>query len=540
MKRYIYSIAILLGAITLSSCNPMDNEPTNSYTDNNFWTDINKAQYMLNMAYSQMYSAGKMWSDERLTDNLYEGRGYSDQRSMRNGTADTSTGLFGSEWGDLYGGIKTCHVILGNIDRLEADAKTKAYMIAQTRYIRAAIYFRLTNFYGDIPFFTKDISLEESKTVSRTSHAEVMKFIHSELDEILPDLPTRDQLATGEKGKITKGAAIMLQARAYLYESNWANVEKYCAMLMSGENGTYQLFPSYAGLFTQENEYNSEVIMDCAYVPLTRMWGDMLDMCPISKNGRINSTAPTQSLVDNYLMLDGYAIDEPGTTYNENNPYDNRDPRLTATVIYHHYKWAANVPGSQYTDTYINIKPGVSENDDTYKGTGSNATSTGYYVRKYYDPKAAASMNSGLNIITMRYADVLLMYAEAMNEQNKMSEEVWNKTIRPIRQRAGFTIAKALNYPGGDQTSLRKVLRRERNSELALEGLRWYDIKRWQAGEEYLNQQVRGAKFASGNTKYIELDNYKFNKNRDYLWSVPQAQMDINPNLKPNNPGYAN
>ena len=65
-------------------------------------------------------------------------------------------------------------------------------------------------------------------------------------------------------------------------------------------------------------------------------------------------------------------------------------------------------------------------------------------------------------------------------------------------------------------------------------------LKRWQAGEEYLNQQVRGAKFASGNTKYIELDNYKFNKNRDYLWSVPQAQMDINPNLKPNNPGYAN
>ncbi len=540
MKRYIYSIAILFGAIALGSCNPMDNEPTNSYTDKNFWTDINKAQNMLNMAYNQMYSAGKMWSDERLTDNLYEGRGYTDQRSMRNGTADTSTGLFASEWSDLYGGIKTCHVILGNIDRLEADAKTKAFMIAQTRYIRAAIYFRLTNFYGAIPFFTKDITLAESKTIPRTSHDEVIKFIHSELDDILPDLPKREELSADENGKITKGAALMLQARAYLYESDWANVEKYCTMLMSGEYGSYSLFASYAGLFTQENEYNCEVIMDCAYVPLTRTWSDMLDMCPISKNGRVNSTAPTQSLVDNYLTLDGYTIDEAGTTYNENNPYANRDPRLTATVVYHRYKWAANVPGSEFTDTYINIKPGVEDNDDTYKGAGSNATSTGYYVRKYYDPQAAASMNSGLNIITMRYADVLLMYAEAMNEQSKMSEDVWNKTIRLIRQRAGFTKAKALDYPGGNQEALRKVIRRERNSELALEGLRWYDIKRWQAGEEYLNSQVRGAKFASNNTKYIELDNYKFNKNRDYLWSVPQSQMDINPNLKPNNPGYAN
>jgi len=540
MKKYIYSIAILLGAITLGSCNPMDNEPTNSYTDSNFWTDINKAQYMLNMAYNQMYSAGKMWNDERLSDNLYEGRGYTDQRSMRNGTADTSTDIFASEWSDLYGGIKTCHVILANIDRLEADAKVKANMIAQTRYIRAAIFFRLTNFYGDIPFFTKDITLDESKTISRTPRKTVIDFIHSELDEILPDLPTRQELSEAENGKITKGAALMLQARAYLYDSDWAKVEEYCNKIMSGEYGQYQLFSSYAGLFTQENEYNCEVIMDCAYVPSTRTWGEMLDMCPISRHGRINSTAPTQSLVENYLMLDGYTINETGTTYKENLPYNNRDPRMTATVVYDRYNWAAYVPGTDVSGTYIYIKPGSTQTDDTYAGVGSNATSTGYYVRKYYDPKADASMNSGLNIITMRYADVLLMYAEAMNEQGKMSEDVWNKTIRPIRERAGFTASKALNYPAADQAAMRKILRQERNSELALEGLRWYDIKRWQAGEEYLNGTVRGARFANNNTEYIKLDNYKFNPNRDYLWSVPQSQMDINPNLKPNNPGYAN
>ncbi len=540
MKKYIYIIILITGFVCLASCNPMDNAPTDSYTDSNFWTDIDKAQYMLNMAYNQMYSAGKMWDDERLTDNLFQGRGFTDQRSIRNGTADTSTDIFASEWSDLYGGIKTCHVILENIDKLETDKTTKSFMIAQTRYIRASIFFRLSNFYGAIPFFTEDITLEQSKTISRTSRDVVIDFIHSELEDILQCLPTKDELPVSENGKITKGAALMLQARAYLYDSDWANVEKYCSMIMSGEYGTYQLFDDYAGLFTQENEYNSEVILDCSYVPDTRTWGDMLDMCPISKNGRVNSTAPTQSLVENYLMIDGYAIDEDGTSYNEDLPYNNRDPRLTATVVYDLYKWADNVPGSSFSDQYIYIKPGSTETDDTYVGTNANSTPTGYYVRKYYDPLADTSMNSGLNIITMRYADVLLMYAEAMNEQGKMSENVWNATIRPIRQRAGFTAAKALNYPASDQSDMRQILRRERNSELALEGLRWFDIKRWQAGEEYLNSTVRGAKFANNNTKYIELDTYKFNRNRDYLWSVPQSQMDINPNLKPNNSGYAN
>lgn len=132
------------------------------------------------------------------------------------------------------------------------------------------------------------------------------------------------------------------------------------------------------------------------------------------------------------------------------------------------------------------------------------------------------------------------MYAESMNEQGKMSLEVWNKTVKPIRERAGFTKATALAYPSALTTDeMRQTLRVERRSELALEGLRWFDIKRWKAGEEYLNGYMYGAKFGQNNS-YIQLDKYQFVKERDYLWSLPQSQMDINPNLKPNNPGYAN
>lgn len=535
--KIIRYLATCLLLFLLAGCNSMDNEPTNSYTDKNFWTSIEKSQYMLNMAYNQLYSANKMWNDERLSDNVFQGRSYTDQRTIRNGIADASLGLFASEWSDLYSGIKTCNVFLEHIDALQASDDVKNNMKAQARFIRASLFFRLTNFYGDVPFFTSDISLDESRTIARTPRAEVIGWIHQELNDILQYLPNRDELTEAERGKITKGADIMEQARVYLYDSDWANVEKCCEELMSGEYGTYALYPSYSGLFDQDNEYNSEVIMDVSYVPQLRTWNDMLDMCPLSRGGRVISTAPTQSLVDNYLCLDGKTIEE-SAVYDKNNPYKNRDPRMTATVIYDGYDWSANVKDGT-SGIIIHTAPNSSDKTDAYQGSTANQSCTGYYVRKYYDPKHEANMASAINIITMRYADVLLMYAEAMNEQGKMSQEVWNKTVREIRKRAGFTADKALNYSSSDQATMRQILRRERRSELALEGLRWFDIKRWKAGSEYLNGYVYGARFADNNS-FIRLDNYKFQETKDYLWSVPQSQMDINPNLKPNNPGYSN
>jgi len=537
-NKYIYFAVCLISASLLSSCNEMENAPTNKFTDSNFWTSTEKAQRVVNMGYNQMYNAGSMWADECLSDNLFEGRGSSDQRLIRNGLATPSLGLFSSQWSDLYGGIKTCHVFLDKIDLVpNMDPATKARMIAEIRYIRASIFFRLTNEYGDIPFFTEDISLSDANSISRTKKEVVIDFIHKELDDIMNALPIKDQLAESERGKITKGAACALQARVYLYDGDWANVAKYCGYLMNdqAEYGKYSLFPSYARLFLQENEYNDEIIFDCEYAPSVRTWGEMYDMAPLSVGARLNSRAPLQSLVDSYLTLNGKSIaDDP--TYDENNPYVNRDPRLTATVIYDGYKWSENVADGT-TGKIIRTKPDTGT-DDAYRGNNTNQSSTGYYVRKYFDPKHESSLASSINIITMRYADVLLMYAEAMQEQGKMTEDIWNQTIRLIRQRAGFTASTALNYPTlGD---MRQIIRNERRCELALEGLRWFDIKRWKAGTEYLNGYVYGAKFANNNTEYLQLDNRKFVESRDYLWSVPQAQMDLNSNLRPNNSGYAN
>lgn len=533
--------AILLcciASILLHSCNDMEPIPTNEYTDATFWQSVDNAEQIVNMAYNQMYSADKMWNDEALSDNVFEGRSNTAQRTIRNGTADPSLGLFSSEWKWAYEGIKTCHIFLQFVDLVpEMDENLREQRKAEIRFIRASLFFRLVNFYGDIPFFTKDITLEEAKTISRTPKAEVLSFIHSELDEIMNILPDKSKLAVGDNGRITKAAASALQARAYLYEGNWDKVITYCENIIKNQSefGSYELFEDYSGLFMIKNEYNKEVILDYSYVPFLKTWGKFYDMAPLSAGARLNALAPLQGLVDSYIMLDG-------TTYNPDvnlNPYKDRDPRLSATVVHHGGTWTHF--DEEEKTIYIQPKstPAGDSNADEYISASSNSTSTGYYCKKYYDVEATPTFDSGLNIIMFRYADILLMYAEAKFEKGEFTKAIWDQTIKPIRARAGFTAQKALEYPTLSSDAMRQLIRNERRSELALEGLRYYDIVRWKAGKEYLDGYVYGARFANNNTSHIRLDRRQFN-DRDYLWAVPQSQIDLNANLKPNNPGYAN
>lgn len=531
-----YTIIFIAALVSLSSCNDLDLAPTNKFTDANYWTSPEKAAAVLNMAYSQMFGANYFFANERLTDNLYEGRGNTDEKIITSGQADAALGRFANEWRNCYEGIKTCHIFLDNVDLVpNMDAALKERMIAEVRFIRASLFFRLTNHYGDVPFFDYNITLLEANTISRTPKAEVITFVRDELNEIVGTLPKKGEYTEKEKGRITQGAAMTLLARTYLYENDWPNVASVTGKIINGDYGQYQLFPSYEGLFLPENELNEEVILDMGYTLNLRTWGEMYDAIPLSVGGRINAFAPTQELVDDFVMRNGSGIHENGSGYNEDNPYLNRDPRFGASIVYHAYQWKKG-DGSVST---IYIKPGSSadagvSNLDEYAGPGQNSTATGYYIRKYFDPTAPEGMAAGLNLILMRYADVLLMYAEAKNELGEMNETVWNQTIRPVRERAGFTDASALNYPSGD---LRNIIRRERRTELAFEGLRLFDIRRWGTIETLMNGNPHGAKFAANNTQYIQLDLRRFDKERDYLFAIPQSQRDINENLVQNN-GY--
>lgn len=536
--KIIKYITIILIAVTaLYSCNDLDLAPTNRFTDANYWTSTEKAAAVLNMAYSQMFGADFFFANERLSDNLYEGRGNTSEKIITSGQADASLVRFSDEWRRCYEGIKTTHIFMDNVDLVtNMDSEVKERMIAEARFIRAFLFFRLTNHYGDVPLFDYSITREEANNIERSPKSAVIDFVRSELTSIVNSLPQKEGYSDKDKGRITQGAVMMLLARTYLYENSWSDVASITQRIMSGEFGQYELFPNYEGLFLPENEHNSEVILDLGYTPELRTWMEMYDGIPISEGGRINAFAPTQELVDNYIMRNGRAINEAGSGYNENDPYTNRDPRFNASIVYHGYQWR---DGNGIVST-IYIRPGSSSeagatNLDEYTGPGQNSTSTGYYIRKYFDPTAPEGMNSGLNIILMRYADVLLMHAEAKNELGEMNESVWNQTIRLIRERAGFTDGAALNFP--QEGNMREIIRRERRSELAIEGLRIFDIRRWGTIETVMNGIPHGARFAADNTQYIELEERRFNPERDYLFAIPQSQRDINENLT-QNPGY--
>jgi hypothetical protein len=532
-KYLSWSLFFLL--VLLSGCVKLDVTPTDKFTDETYWTSPEKAASLLNMAYRQMNSPDRVFRDERLSDNLYNGYGNDDVRVIGNGLANASTSLFNNVWGDCYGGIKTTHTFLANVDRVDMDESLRTRMKAEARFIRAFLFFQLTNWYGDVPFFTQDIDLGTARSIAPTSQSVIVEWIHEELEAIAEILPAADEYPEVDRGRVTNGAAMAFNARVALNFNDFERVKSYTEKLVNGSAyGSYSLFPDYQELFFKANEFNQEIILDIQYVPEDRTWSEISQYVPFSLPGVQYTTAsPTQDLVDSYLMKDGQQWDEAKPAY------EDRDPRMDMTLVRQN-STITTKEGDTYT---INVDPAVSNTNDRIGR--ENGTQTGYFYRKYYDPNpdawtAGTSWNCNINFVVLRYADVLLMYAEAMNELGEMDAQVWEKTIKALRQRAGLDDTPlAMDFPSGGQVALRDIIRNERRVELALEGTRIYDIRRWEIAEVVLNEPYRGAKFdmSSGSLDYFSYDNGSFNSDRDYLWAVPRQQTTINPNLG-QNPGY--
>ena len=534
--RIIFGLCL---ALVFTNCEKLDLVPENTFTDETYWTSTQKAQTFLNTAYSQMMSSSHFFYNEGLSDNAYNGRGdNAGAASIASGTYDSSLGRMQSEWDQRYGGIKTTNLILANIDRVpDMDEAIKARMIAEARFLRAWQHFYLMTWFGDIPLLESDPSIEEAQTITRTPRAEVLQFVIAELTDILDDLPVKSDYTEGERGKISRGAVAGFLARIHLYEGNWSQAASYCEMIMNGSVGDYGLFNSYSGLFSAQNQFSSEDILSLQYAPINRTWGELFDMIPISVGGRVNALAPTQELVDSYKMINGQDIQETGSGFDEDNPYENRDPRLTATVVYNNYEWQ-DLDGT----SKIYIEPGSDPSDDNTDeyAPGGSTTSTGYYVRKYFDPNHEAGIAISTNLMLIRYADVLLMYAEAKLEMGEFSETIWDDTIGLLRSRAGFTDPAALTYPSGlSEQQMRTEIRNERRVELAMEGLRIFDIRRWKTAEDVLNGYAHGAQFGPDDIDdgYLRVNLRTFDPSRHYLWPIPRDERLINPNLT-QNPGW--
>ena len=542
VKIFLKSAAFFLLLVgLLTSCKKMDLAPTDRFTELNFWESSENVNNALNNVYNRMYNSQYFFYNEALSDNAYTRLGISAgfPDAIASGSFTSTLARFQNEWSYYYTGIKAANIFLDNVDKnTTLDPALKARMKAEVRFIRAFHYFKLTNWWGDVPLLTHDITPDEAKTVARTPKADVVKFITDELDAVAAVLPTNTQYTAADRGRITKGAAKALKARVLLYQGNrMAEVAAICEDLMNNQsaNGSYSLVPKYEDVFSPANEYNSEVILDLQYVPNLRTWGEYIDFAPLSAGARGNNMAPTQELVNSYVMLNGKKINEAGSGYDENNPYAGRDPRLAATIVYNGATWR-NPDGSTQT---IYIKPGSDPDrsaKNEYKASGQG-TATGYYWRKYYDPTATAGFNSGLNLILIRYAEVLLMYAEAKNALGQMDAGVWDKTIGALRRRAGFTDPAALTFPGtGDLT---EIIRNERRAEFAMEGLRIDDIRRWKIAEQVMNGWAHGAKFGdpSVDNGYIRAQLRTFDPSMHYLWPVPASELGKNANLS-QNPNY--
>ena len=530
---------ILLTAAIATGCKKLDLAPTDRFSELTFWTVDANVYNALNNNYSLMYNSSIFFYNEATSDNAYSSTG--DYALIASGNANSSQGKFLNDWAYYYSTIKSCNIFLENIDQnktLSAEVITR--LKAENRFIRAFAHFNLAKWYGDVPLINKDLSPDEAKVIERSPKATVIQFVIDEMEAIAAVLPSKDEMPASENGRITKGAALALEARVLLYEgTRMAEAAAICERLMNNQstNGKYALVSNYSDLFSNPtvNKNNNEVLLSLQYVPNIRTWNEFFDFAPRSVGGRVSGMSPTQELVDDYVTLNGRSIGQAGSGYLETNPYVNRDPRLTATVVYDGYSWT-NPNGSTKV---IYIKPGSDPDPsrlDEYSPASQASSPTGYYWRKYFDPIALTSFTSGMNIHLFRYAEVLLTYAEAKQAMGQMDETVWNNTVRLLRERAGFTDAGALTFPAG--ADLTAIIRRERRAELAMEGLRTDDIRRWKIAETTMNGFAHGARFgdAAVDNGYIRAQRRTFTA-KDYLWPIPSSEIGLNGNLS-QNPGY--
>jgi hypothetical protein len=545
MKIFRNIAIIALGTMMSLGCRKLNIAPNDQYSSLNFWTTSANVYNALNNNYSLMYNSNLYFNLEGTSDNAYSGNN-SDLLLIGSGTANSQEAEFLNDWTTYYSAIKSCNEFLAFVDQNKTlDAATLARLKAETRFIRAFEDFNLAKWYGAVPLINDNITEDQAKTEPRTAQADVYAFVVSEMNAIIPSLPSKDQLAASENGRITKGAALALEARVLLYQGKWTDVVNVCTQLMTAQstNGTYSLSPNYEALFNDPatNKNNTEAILSLQYVPATtRTWSNFWDFCPRTVGGRVSALAPTQELVNDYIMLNGDSISQSGSGYVESNPYVNRDPRLTATVVYDKFNW--NAEGSvNGPSKIIYIKPGSDPNQpglDEYSPNSESSSPTGYYWRKYFDPSALANYQSGNNLHLFRYAEILLDYAEAKNELGQMDATVWGQTIGALRTRAGFTDPNALNYPGTNLMTA--IIRRERRVELAMEGLRTDDIRRWKIANTVMNGYVHGAQFSGDpatDNGYIRAQKRTFNPNRDYLWAIPLSELNLDKSLT-QNPNY--
>jgi len=386
-------------------------------------------------------------------------------------------------WRGPWPGILSCNLVIQNVPDINMDETLRNRVIGEAKFLRANYYFILVRYFGDVPLITTPQSTTDTNYYpSRVDKQQIYNLIVQDLKDAIDLLPTRDTYTGADVGRASKGSAVGLLAKVYLTLGDYADVIPLCQQVTSMG---YSLNADYMNNFDPAHKNGPESLFEVQYSGQTTYgFFDDLNQASWASTfmGPRNTTfvagaygwnQPTQEFVDSY---------EPG------------DKRKNQTIL---YEGCPDFNGNVYSSTY---------------------STTGYNVRKFLVPTSVSPQynTSSEDFPVLRYADVLLMQAEALNETGKTAEA--EAPLNQVRERAGLP-----DIHGENQADMRNTILHERRMELAFEGDRWFDIVRvnnGQYGLDFLH--------SIGKTNATA---------KNLLLPIPQVEIDANPNLQ-QNPGY--
>lgn len=553
MKKYLIKICTyILTLFVLSGCQKIDLLPKDNLPDPLYWKTPADYSKQVNQLYSQTESFGTKDTDSDIGYELNE-------NTTSNGTLSAPNQ--DGDWSSAFTNLRQSNTIIEKSASYPGDFSEIERYVAEARFFRAYFHWRLLRKYNDAPILTKVLQIDSEELYGgREKQAAVEDFILSELEEIYAKLPSQKQLKSDENGRITQGAALALKARVALFAGTWAKNHQHRAdygqlldqaitaakKVMASEE--YTLFEgagdeSYRQLFIDKGDNSPEDIFVSRY---------HIDV-------RMHSTAhsvfwgwrgtPTKKMADMYLSKStGLPISNPKSGFagfaTMEDEYRNRDPRMTQTFI---------KPGTNFLNAN---GPELSVPQFTTRPE----TRTGYKLWKFMGETVAGVNDATYNYRIIRYPEVLLILAEASFEkENSISNAILNETINVIRSRKGVEMPSLSNeFVQANGLDMRTEIRRERTVELAFEGFRRDDLRRWKTAEIELKEAIRGIKYKgteyealsvlnSGNPGLVDADGFLivepaanrfFVAPKHYYFSLPLDEIYLNNSLLPNNPGW--
>ncbi|WP_286860846.1 RagB/SusD family nutrient uptake outer membrane protein [Proteiniphilum sp. UBA5510] len=470
------------------------------------------------------------------------------QRYIAGAITGTTNPVVGTHpWTFYYTAIRNANIFLANVNKSPLTDSEKTSSANQARFLRAYYYHELFRWFGPLVISTEPSDPFAFEDTRRESLANTVEFIVNEFDTLSMEGKLPDKWEGSDYGRATRTAAMAYKARTLLYaasslyESSGVKWEEAAEAAMdvinySEAKGLHSLYihsdepeKSYTRYFNERS--NPENIL----VYLRAPDNDLYNLFPAFNPWNVNkelTTVPTQWLVDSYDMADGsepivgYNSDyspviNPNSGYNEQDPYKNRDPRFYQTILHHGMTWPK-----------VNNKPAKVDI------TTPNNWGSGYFLVKFLDDRIdhRTGGQTSMNFIMMRYAEVLLNYAEAVNEASD-TQAARTKAVEQlnrIRKRAG--IINPINASDYTQSTLRERIRKERRVELCFEEHRFFDIRRWKIANDVMNKPAIGIAIENGNFTRKVLDKRNYNE-RMNLAPLPNNEVNNSP-LIFQNPGY--